>query len=487
MTLSPRSGDWHIEEPVTLPFHMQADFAAFLVTEYFMKPCKQLNMRQDDTNGLLPLVSLDGLLPSGDIDKIVGRICEQTHLIDDKHVQQRKPFRILEKPLIIPAMLAVLLHRIVFEEAGVFISSLTFDLWASTALGFPARTSRLWLDACAKVEEALEKSSVKQLLSKRSASDTGTHAIEKQADSKGVLFSLWCNACAGLCSSLATPSLSLETCQEHFGHAIEHSISLRKEIESKTTNALHAEGASRFNIHAAGESELCSCLVFHSFFRQLEMLFLRAIDSKAKMNVSAHILCAVFVGCLNSFSYYRYSAQKAESVYRLLDTVAQVADGKNLTHQFNLKSVEGRHLPKYLQRAYVLSSDEIFSMISHCRARNESWAPTAPASPCFAEMNFSTISMSDIYPFSVVTAAGSEVEDMGECSSSTNGGMDPECEEDENFAEMTTILLGEGGDERCTQYILSAEEAAAKRQVQQKLYGEKQYEKKTSVEFPLNV
>ncbi|CAG9577173.1 conserved hypothetical protein [Leishmania major strain Friedlin] len=474
MALSPESADLNIEKPVILAYHRQADFAAFLVNEYFIKPSKQLEeARQDDTNGLLPLVSLDCLLQSGDIDKIVGHICEVTHLIDERHVQQRKPFRILEKPLLIPAMLAALLHRILFEKVGVFISSTTFDLWASTALGFPARTSRLWLDACAKVEEALENSSVKQLLCKRSASDTGIHAIKKQADSKGALFSLWCSACSMLCASLATPLLSIEACQEHFSQAVERSISFRKDIESKGSSTLYGKSAPGFNLHAAGEPELCSCLVFHSFFRQLEMLFHRAIDSKVKMNVSAHISFAVFVGCLNVFTYYRYSASKAESMYRLLDTVAQVADGKSLTHQFDLKSVEVRHLSRYVQRASVLSSDDVFSEISHRRARKESWASPASVLPRFAEMNYSTICMTRIYPFSMVAATGPELDDMGGCSDSTDVGVHPECEDDENFVEMTTIFLDESGDERCTQYILSAEEAAVKRQVQEKLYGEK--------------
>lgn len=478
MALSPESADVNIEEPVILAYHKQADFAAFLVNEYFTKPSKQLEeARKDDTNGLLPLVSLDCLLQIGDIDKIVGHICEETHLIDERHVQQRKPFRILEKPLLIPAMLAALLHRILFEKAGVFISSTTFDLWASTALGFPARTSRLWLDACAKVEEALETSSVKELLSKRSASDTGIHAIKKQAGSKGALFSLWCNACSLLCASLASPLLPMETFQEHFSQAVERSISFRKDIESKTSSALYGKGAPGFNLHAAGEPELCSCLVFHSFFRQLEMLFHRTIDSKAKMNVSAHISFAVFVGCLNAFTYYRYSANRAESMYRLLDTVAKVADGKSLTYRFDLKGVGVRHLSRYVQRASVLSSDEVFSGISHRRARKELWASPAPILPCFAEMNYSTISMTGIYPFSMVAAADPELDDMGGCSDSTDVGVHPECDDYENFVEMTTIFLDESGDHRCTQYILSAEEAAVKRQIQEKLYGGKQGQK----------
>ncbi|CAC9502383.1 conserved hypothetical protein [Leishmania infantum JPCM5] len=478
MALSPESPHLNIEEPAILAYHKQADFAAFLVNEYFIKPSKQLEeARQDDTNGLLPLVSLDCLLPSGDIDKIVGHICEETHLIEERHIQQRKPFRILEKPLLIPAMLAALLHRILFEKAGVFISSTTFDLWASTALGFPARTSRLWLDACAKVEEALEESSVKQLLRKRSASDTGIHAIKRQADSKGALFSLWCSACSMLCASLTSPLLSMETCQEHFTQAVGRSISFRKDIESKTSSVMYGRGAPGFNIHAAGEPELCSCLVFHSFFRQLETLFHRAIDSKVKMNVSAHISFAVFVGCLNAFTYYRYSANKAGSMCRLLDTVAHVADGKSLTHQFDLKSVEVRQLSRYVQRASVLSSDEVFSGISHRRARKESWASSASILPRFSEMNYSTIRMTEIYPFSMVAAMGPELDDMGGCSVSTDVRVHPEDEDDENFVEMTTIYLDESGDERCTQYILSAEEAASKRQVQEKLYGGKQGQK----------
>ncbi|CAJ1028590.1 hypothetical protein, conserved [Leishmania lindenbergi] len=479
MTFSLESADLHFEKPVIPAYHKQADFAAFLVNEYFTKPSKQIEKaRYDDTNGLLPLMSFDCLLPSGDIERIVGHICEETHLIDERHVQHRKPFHILEKPLLIPAILAALLHRILFEEVGVTISSRTFDLWASTALGFPARTSRLWLDASAQVEEALESSSVKQLLSKRSACDTGIHAIKKQASPKGVLFSLWRNACSMLCASLVRPLFSTETCQEHFSQAINRSIGFRRELASKMSSALHGKGAACFSLYAAGEPELCSCVVFHSFFRQLEALFHGVIDSKLKMNISAHISCAVFVGCLNTFSYYRYSASKAESMYKLLDIVAEVTDGKSVAYRFDLKSIEVPQMSRYVQRATVLSSDEVFSGILYRRARKETSASSACTLPRFTEMNYNAISITDIYPFCMETGTGAESDEMGECSDHTDLEVHPEPEDEGNFVEMTTIFLDAAGDDRCLQYILSAEEVAVKKQLQERLYGGSQGRKK---------
>ncbi|KAG5498229.1 hypothetical protein JIQ42_03033 [Leishmania sp. Namibia] len=473
MAYSPGNGDLHMEDHTTPPYHKQADFAAFLVNEYFTKPSKQMvKARNEDTNGLLPLVFFDSLLPGGDIERTVGHICEETRLIDERHVQHRKPFYVLEKPLIIPALLAALLHRILFEKAGITISSTTFDLWASTALGFPARISRLWLDACSQVEEALEKCSVRQLLSKRSASDTGIHAIKTQADPKGVLLSVWCNACLMLCTLLASPPFPMQTCHEHFGQVIERAVNFRKEIASKTSSALFGEKAIGVNLHAAGEPEMCSCLVFHSFFRQLETIFHHAIDSKAKMNASAQILCSVFLACLNAFTYYRYIPSKAESMYKLLDTVAQVTDGRSLAYRFDLKSVEVPQLSRYVQRAAVLSSDEVFGGISY-REREETWSSPGGTLPSFSEMNYSAISIGDIYPFFRATPASPDEDKIDEWSDSTVLQVHPESEVDESFVETTTIFLDSSEDAKCLPYILSAEEAAAKRQVHERLYGGK--------------
>ncbi|KAG5474311.1 hypothetical protein LSCM1_03091 [Leishmania martiniquensis] len=465
--------DLHIEDRVVPEYHKQADFAAFLVNEYFTKPSKHLvEARYDDTNGLLPLVLFDSLLPGGDIERTVGHICEETRLIDERHVQQRKPFHILEKPLLIPALLAALLHRILFEKAGVIISSTTFDLWASTALGFPARISRLWLDACSKVEEALGKSSVRQLLSKRSACDTGIHAIKMQADSKGVLLSVWCNVCSILCTSLAGHSLAIDTYQEHYDRAIECAVSFRQEIASKTSSDLHGTKAAGFNLHAAGEPELCSCLVFHSFFRQLETIFHDAVNSKVKMNESANVMCCAFLACLNAFTYYRYTASKAESIYKLLDTVAEVTDGRCLDYRFDLKGVEVPQLPRYVQRASVLSSDEIFNRISY-RAQKERCPSLGCMLPPFFEMNYSAISMRDIFPFCSVASESPVKDKMGEWCAFTPPDLHLESEDDDSFVEMTTIFLDASGDEKCLPYILSAEEATVKREVQERLFGGK--------------
>ncbi|KAG5500403.1 hypothetical protein JKF63_03495 [Porcisia hertigi] len=474
---SPESTDLDTPHLVISAYHNQADFAAFLITEYFIKPSKQIeDVREDDTHGLLPLVSLDALLPNCDIEKVAGRICDETHLINERHVQRRKPYHILEKPLIIPAILAALLHRILFEKAGIIISSTTFDLWASKALGFPARTSRLWMNACAHVEEALKTSSVKELLSKHNAYESGVHAIKRQASSKGLLFPLWSNACSTLCASLGVPLLSTETYRMHFDQAIECAISFRKEIASKTSSSLREKGASGFNLHAAGEPELCSCVVFHSFFRKLEILFCGVINSKVKINVSAQVSCAVFVGCLNAFTYYRYSASKAETVYKLLDTVAQVTDGRCLAYRFDLKSVGVPDLPGYLQRAAVLSSDEVFSGILQRGVRKVPRISSACTLPRFADMNCSAINMAETYSFCSLTAARPQSNELCGCSESVwlDGHPDSEEEEEEqSFLETTTIILDAVGDEKCSQYLLSPEEAAAKRQVHEKLYGGK--------------
>ncbi|KAK7200996.1 hypothetical protein NESM_000159000 [Novymonas esmeraldas] len=474
MAFSGEAADLPPVEALRPAFHKQADFAAFLVTEYFTKPSKQLEQtRHDDTNGLLPLVSFDSLLPGGDIEQAVGLLCDETHLIDDRHVQVRRPFRVLEKPLLVPAVLAALLHRVLLEKAGVFLSSTTFDLWASTALGFPARVSRLWLDACARVDDAMQRSSLNRFPYRQSAAHTGIHAIKTQASPRGVLFRLWSNACSALSSALGSAFVSAEWCHEHFSQAIERAIRFRREIASSKGTA-HRDGrAWGVNLHAAGEPELCSCVVFHAFFRQLGMLFQDAVTSKGMLDSSAQLTSALFVGCLNAFTYYRYSSAKAECLYKLLDTVADVTDGKRLACQFDLKSVTAPQASSYLDRATVLSCDEVFGEILHRRPRKEPRMVVTGALPPFAEMNSSAISIDNIFPFSGVAAPDGQAEGAGGDGDTGFTEVLSDSEEDANYAELTTVILDTSGDDVCAPYLLSSEEAAVKRQVQERLYGSK--------------
>lgn len=452
----------------------QAEFAAFLIAEFFSKPSKViLAAAPDDTDGLLPRISFECLLPRGDLEQAAAFLCDETRLLEERCVQRRRPFHLPEKPLLIPAVLAALLHRILCEKAGIFVSSTTFDAWASAALGFPARTSRLWLDACDRVDVALARSSAKDLVPHRSTAATGAHAIQMQAADDGLLMTLWTNACAKLCASLEAAVIAPQEVRAAFVRTIERALATRRRIASMDQAALESVQGNRVNLHATGEPELCSCVVFQSFFCELERFFRPAVQDAAAMDASAQVTFALFVGCLNVFTYHRYSVDKVVALYDALDAVATLVRGKRPGLHFNLRAGDEGSPTRRALTATLLSCDDVFGAVQYRHARKEGSARAMALETPFAELNSSYIQWCSIYPLSARGPSGVTLGNgsgNGEASTSRHV---ISVDDEESYIVLTLIHLGPEDDGLCAAYLLSPEEAASKRKVLNHLHGKK--------------
>ncbi|KPA85467.1 hypothetical protein ABB37_01760 [Leptomonas pyrrhocoris] len=462
-----------LQEGRTVPlWKKQGEFVRFLVNTYYVEPNKLI----EEEKGVSHRNELSGLpfhdFPFGDdVAKVLGRIAEEAVILDQKHVQEKLPFCILEKPLAVPAMIGVLLQCFFFEEYGVFISSTTFDIWASKALGFEIHLSRVWLDAECHVHRALLCSSAKRLVNQRSARETGIHAMNLQSRSGGPLHRMWNYTYGLLCAELSVTPLQREDSDELFLQAMKGSIILRQNLEAALRSQNFDKASPTGILYSTAEPELCACATYHVCFRTFESVFNKQTNTREKRLCSANVMQYFFHGCLNAFTFNRYDQKKIPSSFETLDSVAVLADGKRMTTRRNLKATGMSALPTYLQRVQLLSYDHISGEVVSSTNCN-TFKPSINDSNKFSEMDSTAIDVNAMYSF-----CSNEHTEEGKKPDSDDTALKQSSPQEarsdrENYSRFTTFFL-ERTDDDCAKYILSEEERNAKKLIYSQLYGHK--------------
>ncbi|KPI89125.1 hypothetical protein ABL78_1769 [Leptomonas seymouri] len=450
----------------------QEEFVRFLVNAYYVEPSKIMEKEKRSTrSGAFSDLLCRDFSFGDDIAQIIGRIAEEVALLGQKHVQDKPPFSILEKPLLVPAMIGSLLQFFFIEMYGVFISSTTFDSWASRALGFEIRLSRVWLEAEYRVYRALLNSNAKRLVTQRSARETGVHAIHLQSQNGGSLHLLWNITYRLLCTKFSVEHLRLVDVDKLFLQAIENSITLRKNLEEELKSPSSSISSVVSTFYAVAEPELCSCIAYHSCFRAFESIFKKETNTRDKKMFSADIMQAFFHECLNAFTFNRYDDKKLTSVFETLDAVALLADGKHIVTRQNLAAAGAPTLPTYLQRAQLLSCDLISREIASS-TKGIILKSSIIESTKFTEMDTTAIDINAVYSFGSVELLEHESKTERDGKALIHNSVLNGCDDQENYSKFTTLLIeGEGDD--CAKYILSEKERTAKKQIYQKMYSHK--------------
>lgn len=377
----------------------QAEFVRFLVNAYYIKP----NILVDEAKRLAhpdasSRIAFRDFTFNDETALAVGRIAEAAKLLDDKHVQEKPPFSVVEKPLLIPAMIGALVKSFFFEEYGVFISSTTFEVLASRSCGFAMHLSRVWLDAEYRVQQALLRSTVSRFASTRTACETGLYTIKLQSRKTAPLHSLWGETYRLLCNKLHANSLEHEAAETLFSQAIKSALDLRKKVDACLRESSSLALPAINVLYSVAEPELCACVAYHACYCKLEKTFKKVINSGEKKRISAAMMQVFFHGCLNSFTFNRYDSEKAQQLFETLDAVAALAVNKRAAPQQNLMDFIPEVQPTYLQRTQPICCDsisgEVVPLLTSTKLRTSVYGVFR-----LMELDTSTIKMGAMYPF----------------------------------------------------------------------------------------
>lgn len=443
----------------------QGKFVSFLVNAYYIEPSRRIKEERgntSDNNSFSHLTFRDSFF-SADVAEVVGRVAEEALLLDQIHVQEKPPFRLIERPLLVPAMLGSLLRRLLLCESGIFVSTTTLDNWLSLALGTRICLARHWLDADYRIQRALRTSRAGRLVEERGACETDVRAIRLQTKRGGVLYSLWDDTYQVLCAQLGDNPPSPQVAQSLISNAAEASVVLCRKVDAVLGRREPPVNDSSFTLYAAAECEICSCVTFHCFFREIETEFRQLVNSRGKRETCAAVMRNCFVGSLNAFTMNRYDVKKAAAVFSALDAIAWIADGKCLAKSHDLRTVGVHVQPGYVERAVILGCDPVYGIIKETAERAASKSLLIEKAH-FSGMDTSAISLSAMYSYSrpQLAASGERVHtDDAAPPNSTAGQAGDDWTGYYNFVELT---LDDAESDLAT-YILSAEQQAVKRRI----------------------
>jgi hypothetical protein len=450
----------------------QGDFVAFLVDTYYVEPSRIIEEeRLSGLSGVFSCLPYRRFSFGNDVAKIIGRIAEEALLLNQKHVQDKPPFSILEKPLAVPAMIGSLLQHYFFEEHGIFVSSITFDSWASRALGFEIRLTRAWLSAEFHVQQALLNTSAKRLVTARGALDAGTHAIALLSRKGAPLHSLWIDACSLLSTKCNTRRCRPETKEAYFEEAMKEALALREIVDKALKCANPLDYAACHILYSTAEPELCACVTYYACFRRFELLFGDTVTSRDEKAASASLMKDFFHGCINCFTFNRYNHKKATSLFGTLDAVGVLAEKRHLTSQQSLKLVSTPSPPTYLQRTQPLSCDHISGSIISSFLQKVC-QPVSHHSVTFSEMDTSAMNVRTMYSFVLGEHNNCNGNDDHETTAQENGFMSLRNADWVDYSLFTDVKL-KTSDADCGRYVLNETERNAKTLVYAKLHGHK--------------
>lgn len=463
--------DQHLVNEENLSFRKrQGEFVQFLSNAYFLNPSKaQDTENESEHSGALSSIAYPKITFSDDVASIAGRIAEEAVLLDQKHVQDTQPFALLEKPLLIPAMIGALLQRYLFEDYGLFVSSLTFESWASKALKMKIRLSRVWINADFRVQQLLQKASAKRLVSERNACETGVHAIKLQFRSGGPLQKLWNETAKLMGIKLKEKPFDQQKLDESFAASAQRAKDLRRAIDKLLKSKMCLRGGVASALYAAAEPELCACIVYYALSQELSALFKSTTQSKEDLAVSSQLMQYFFVGSLNVMTFNRYDTSSIESVIGTLDAVDFVASGEALAAPRKMQDVKLQEHTCYLDRVNLCSCDYVDGVL--LSSSNKLHAASLPRTvPLFAQLDTTSLIYKSMFSFAGTKKDTSNFYLLHERENGCATDLNVEnCEDWDNFSEPVEIAL-DVDDSLCSTFILSDDERKAKTLIYEKMY-----------------